>query len=142
MCLAGSAACAVWMFPFVALLSSGDPLLVTVGCVGALLAMVLMYAVVGAYLPELYAPRIRCTGAAVGYNLGGLLGGALTPVVATALAAGSGAPWGVAVYLTAVALLSLGCFALLPETAPAPARARGGTGADAGAGAAEAAAPA
>ncbi|MFJ8161492.1 MFS transporter [Streptomyces sp. NPDC096136] len=154
LCLAGSAACAVWMFPFVALLSSGDPLLVTVACAGGLLAMVLMYAVAGAYLPELYAPRIRCTGAAVGYNLGGLVGGALTPVVATALAAGSGPPWGAAVYLTAVALLSLACFALLPETRPAPAGDEAGAGngagtgdgpgagADTGAGAAEAAAPA
>ncbi|MEW1634882.1 MFS transporter [Streptomyces sp. NPDC093801] len=150
LCLAGSAACAVWMFPFVALLSSGDPLLVTVACAGGLLAMVLMYAVAGAYLPELYAPRIRCTGAAVGYNLGGVVGGALTPVVATALAAGSGPPWGAAVYLTAVALLSLACFALLPETRPAPDPAGGGTGtgdgtgtgAETGAGAAEAAAPA
>ncbi|MFF4327651.1 MFS transporter [Streptomyces sp. NPDC001591] len=145
LCLAGSAACAVWMFPFVALLSSRDPLLVTVACAGALLAMVLMYAVAGAYLPELYAPRIRCTGAAVGYNLGGVVGGALTPVVATALAGGSGPPWGVAVYLTAVALLSLGCFALLPETRPSaprppsPPAARDGSAADAAAGAAEAA---
>ena len=38
---------------------------------------------------------------------------------ATALAEGSGrVPWGVAAYLTAVALVSLGCFALLPETRP------------------------
>ncbi|RSS57766.1 MFS transporter [Streptomyces sp. WAC07061] len=123
LCLAGSAACAAWMFPFVALLHTADPLLMTVGCVGALLAMVLMFAVVGAYLPELYPPRLRCTGAAVGYNLGGVLGGALTPVVATALADGSGPPWGVAVYLTAVSLVSLGCFALLPDTRPATVRA-------------------
>ncbi|MGE7391521.1 MFS transporter [Streptomyces sp. NPDC004126] len=123
LCLAGSAACALWMFPFVALLDTADPLLMTVGCVGALLAMVLMFAVVGAYLPELYAPRLRCTGAAVGYNLGGVLGGALTPVVATALADGAGPPWGVAVYLTGVSLVSLGCFALLPDTRPALARA-------------------
>ncbi|NBM21014.1 MFS transporter, partial [Streptomyces sp. GC420] len=52
------------------------------------------------------------------------LGGALTPVVATAVAGrGEGPPWGVAAYLTAVALLSLGCFALLPETRPGELRA-------------------
>ncbi|UQX04916.1 MFS transporter [Streptomyces sp. RerS4] len=148
LCLAGSALCAVWMFPFVALLRTGDPLLIVVGCTGALLGMVTMFAVVGSYLPELYAPRVRCTGAAVGYNLGGVLGGALTPIVATALADGSGPPWGVAAYLTVIALVSLACFALLPETHPALPRPRTGTGtetdadADAKAGAAEAAAPA
>jgi hypothetical protein len=63
-------------------------------------------------------PRVRCTGAAVGYNLGGVLGGALTPVVATAVAQGGRVPWGVGAYLTGIAVLSLGCFALLPETRP------------------------
>ncbi|MGP3685260.1 MFS transporter [Streptomyces sp. IBSNAI002] len=143
LCLAGSAACVVWMFPLVALLGTADPLLMTLGFVGALLGMVTMFAVVGAYLPELYAPRIRCTGAAVGYNLGGVLGGALTPIAATALADGTGPQWGVAVYLSAIALVSLVCFALLPETGPAVVRARAQAGAAAGTetGAAEAAAP-
>ncbi|MFJ3923582.1 MFS transporter [Streptomyces sp. NPDC090022] len=134
LCLAGCTATALWMFPFVALLRTADPLWMTVGSVGALLAMVLSFAVVGAYLPELYAPRIRCTGAAVGYNLGGVLGGALTPIVATALADGAGPPWGVAAYLSGIALLSLACYALLPETNPALVETRKG--------AAEVAAPA
>ncbi|MER5884340.1 MFS transporter [Streptomyces sp. NPDC001941] len=122
LCLAGCAACALWMFPMVGLLATAEPLLMFAGILGALLAFVVMFSVVAAYLPELYEPRVRCTGAAVGYNLAGVLGGALTPVVATALSDGSGPPWGVAAYLTGMALLSLGCFALLPETRPAPVR--------------------
>ncbi|GAA2430113.1 MFS transporter [Streptomyces lavendulocolor] len=120
MCLAGCAAAALWMFPMVALLHTGRPLLMFLGFTGALLAFITMFAVVAAYLPELYEPRVRCTGAAVGYNLAGVVGGALTPMVATASAGGAGPPWGVAAYLTAIALLSLGCFALLPETLPRP----------------------
>ncbi|MGW1785214.1 MFS transporter [Streptomyces sp. NPDC002143] len=119
LCLAGCAAAALWMFPMVALLATGEPLPMFLGILGALIAFVTMFSVIAAYLPELYAPRVRCTGAAVGYNLGGVLGGALTPIVATALAEHSGrVPWGVGAYLTGVALLSLGCFALLPETRP------------------------
>ncbi|MER7621336.1 MFS transporter [Streptomyces sp. NPDC126503] len=119
LCLAGCAAAALWMFPLVGLLHTGRPLLMFLGFLGALLAFITMFAVVAAYLPELYEPRVRCTGAAVGYNLAGVLGGALTPLVATALSEGrSGPPWGVAAYLTLLALLSLGCFALLPETMP------------------------
>ncbi|MGA4842660.1 MFS transporter [Streptomyces sp. G45] len=119
LCLFGCAATALWMFPMVGLLATGEPLLMFLGFLVALLAFVTMFAVVAAYLPELYEPRVRCTGAAVGYNLAGVLGGALTPLVATAAARGEGTPWGVAAYLTAVAVLSLGCFALLPETRPA-----------------------
>ncbi|MFD9432557.1 MFS transporter [Streptomyces sp. NPDC060002] len=119
LCLVGCAAAALWMFPLVALLSTGQPLPMFLGFLGALLAFVTMFAVISAYLPELYAPRVRCTGAAVGYNLGGVFGGALTPIVATALAEHSGrVPWGVGAYLTGIALVSLGCFALLPETRP------------------------
>ncbi|KUO22885.1 MFS transporter [Streptomyces dysideae] len=121
LCLAGCAAAAVWMFPMVALLATGEPLLMFLGFLGAMLAFVTMFAVIAAYLPELYEPRVRCTGAAVGYNLGGVVGGALTPIVATALVEHSGrVPWGVGAYLTGIALLSLGCFALLPETRPVP----------------------
>ncbi|MGW7198946.1 MFS transporter [Streptomyces chryseus] len=122
LCLAGCAGAALSMFPMIALLRTAEPLLMFLGFLGALLSFITMFAVIAAYLPELYEPRVRCTGAAVGYNLAGVLGGALTPVVATAVAHGDGPPWGVAVYLTAIALLSLGCFALLPETRPAPAQ--------------------
>ena len=119
LCLIGCAAAALWMFPMVALLSTGAPLPMFLGFLGAMLAFITMFAVIAAYLPELYEPRVRCTGAAVGYNLGGVVGGALTPIVATALAEQGGrVPWGVAAYLTAIALFSLGCFALLPETRP------------------------
>ncbi|MFE6990763.1 MFS transporter [Streptomyces pharetrae] len=122
MCLAGSTAAALWMFPMVALLATGAPLLMFLGFLGAMLSFITVFAVIAAYLPELYEPRVRCTGAAVGYNLGGVLGGALTPIAATALAEQGGrVPWGVGAYLTGIALLSLGCFALLPETRPAPA---------------------
>jgi MFS family permease len=121
MCLTGCAACVVWMLPMVALLATGRPLLMFLGILGALIAFVTMFAVIAAYLPELYEARVRCTGAAVGYNLGGVLGGALTPIVATALAEQSGrVPWAVGVYLTGIGLISLVCFTLLPETRPVP----------------------
>ncbi|WP_239149256.1 MFS transporter [Streptomyces sp. SID12501] len=121
LCLTGCGAAALWMCPMVALLSTGEPLLMFLGFLVAMIAFVTMFAVIAAYLPELYEPRIRCTGAAVGYNLGGVLGGALTPIVATALAEHGGrVPWGVGAYLSGIALFSLGCFALLPETRPVP----------------------
>ncbi|MGV9316856.1 MFS transporter [Streptomyces sp. NPDC003691] len=119
MCLAGSALTALWMFPFAALLGTGEPVPVFVAFTVALLAFVSVFAVTAAYLPELYEPRVRCTGAAVGYNLAGVLGGALTPLATTALSRDGGPPWGVAAWLTGIALLSLCCFAALPETLPA-----------------------
>ena len=93
------------------------------------IGFVVAFGVLGAYLPELFEPRVRCTGATIGYNLGGVLGGGVTPVVATHLARGGGVPWGVAAWLAGMSLLSVGCYVLLPETrtysaaAPEPAAA-------------------
>ncbi len=123
LCLLGCACCALWMFPTIALLSTGEPLSIFFGALVAQLGCTTMFAVVAAYLPELYTSRVRCTGVSVGHNLGTLLGGALTPMVATALTSGPGTPWAVAAYLTALALLSLGCFAVLPDTRAARVRA-------------------
>ncbi|WP_190132489.1 MFS transporter [Streptomyces mashuensis] len=129
LCLAGCTAVALWMFPLVALLRTGRPPLLLLGFVVAMLGFVTAFGVAGAYLPELFEARVRCTGAAVGYNLAGVLGGAVTPLVATAAGRVEGPPWGVAVYLTGVTLLSLGCFLLLPETRPAGAPAATAAGA-------------
>ncbi len=58
----------------------------------------------------------------MGYNLGGILGGALTPTwPPRSRRHGGRVPWGVGAYLTGISLLSLGCFGLLPETRPAAA---------------------
>jgi MFS family permease len=113
--LAGTGAMAVVIFPYAGLLATGSPVAMALGSTAELLAFITAFAVLGAYLPELYEPRVRCTGAALGYNLGGILGGALTPIVATRLAEGGGGPWPVALYVAAIALVSVACFAALPD---------------------------
>ncbi|WP_347566722.1 MFS transporter [Streptomyces griseocarneus] len=79
LCLAGCAAVTLWMFPLVGLLQSGRPALMLLGFVVAMLAFGTAFGAIGAYLPELFEARVRCTGSAVGYNLAGILGGAVTP---------------------------------------------------------------
>lgn len=118
LCVAGSTAMLLWAFPLIALLQTGKPAYMTFAFTIALLAFITMFAVLGAYLPELYEPRIRCTGASTAYNLGGVLGGALTPIVATELTRGDRTPWGVAGYLATLGCISTACFLALPETRP------------------------
>ncbi|MFI1579154.1 MFS transporter [Embleya sp. NPDC020630] len=120
MCLVGCAGMGLWAFPMLGLLATGEPMWMTLGCLGTLVAFMAMFSVVGAYLSELFEPRVRCTGASTAYNLGGVLGGALTPMVATELARGDGTPWGVAAYLAGAATVSATCLLLLPETNTVP----------------------
>ncbi len=48
--------------------------------------MGLVYGPLGAWLPGMFPARVRYTGASVAFNLGGILGGALAPMIAQALA--------------------------------------------------------
>ncbi len=72
----------------------------------ALVLMGLVYGPLGAFLPGLFPARVRYTGASMAFNIGGILGGGLTPVIAAALAREGGLAY-VGYYLAAAALISL-----------------------------------
>ena len=77
----------------------------------ALLTMGFVYGPLGAFLPGLFPARVRYTGASMSFNVGGIIGGGLTPMVAQALSTEGGlVPVGI--YLGAAALISL--VALIP----------------------------
>jgi hypothetical protein len=73
-----------------------------------------VYGPLGAWLPGLFPARVRYTGASIGFNVGGILGGAFLPAIAASLTAGGGLVW-VGYYLGAVALVSLIALSLLRE---------------------------
>jgi MFS family permease len=56
----------------------------------ALVAMGFVYGPVGAWLPSLFPPRVAYTGTAIAFNLGGVIGGGLTLLVAVWLAGAGG----------------------------------------------------
>ena len=71
-----------------------------------LFAMGFAYGPLGAWLPGLFPARVRYTGASMAFNIAGVIGGGLTPLIAQALALSGGlAPVGL--YLASAALLSL-----------------------------------
>jgi len=82
----------------------------------ALLLMGFVYGPLGAWLPGLFPARVRYTGASMAFNVGGILGGALAPIAAQALADRGGLE-PVGLYLSGAALISL--LALLPLRSPA-----------------------
>lgn len=88
------------------LLVSGDGPRVFAWLSFALVAMGFVYGPVGAWLPGLFAPRVGYTGTAIAFNLGGVIGGGLTPFVATWLA-GHGGLAMVGLYLAAAGVVSL-----------------------------------
>jgi MFS family permease len=72
----------------------------------ALLTMGFVYGPLGAWLPGLFPPKVRYTGTSLAFNVGGILGGGLTPALAQLLAERGGLA-SVGLYLAGAAVLSL-----------------------------------
>ncbi|MYW67731.1 MFS transporter [Streptomyces sp. SID8379] len=113
--LIGSGIAIVWGLALFPLMDSEQPVLIALALGGALFCMGVVYGPMGAYLPELFAVRVRYSGASFAYNLGGVLGGAVAPLVATRLQSSFGSA-SVGWYVSAMAVVSLLCVLALPET--------------------------
>jgi MFS family permease len=72
----------------------------------ALLIMGFVYGPLGAFLPALFPTRLRYTGSSFAFNLGGIIGGALAPIVAQKLVELQGVAL-VGLYMTGAAAISL-----------------------------------
>lgn len=114
--LLGAVGVGVWAFPFFALVESSrfGPLLlaVSVGLVfhGA------MYAPQAAFFAEMFATRMRYSGASIGAQFSSVAAGAPAPLIATALLAGYDSPTPIALYVIAAALLTLVAVGVARET--------------------------
>jgi MFS family permease len=103
-------------FPLFWLIDTGNPFLIALSFSVAMIIFAMLYGPMGAFLPELYGTRLRYSGAAVSYNLGGVFGGAFAPLIAGQLLASTGGSWSISVYVLAMAAVSFVCISLLSET--------------------------
>jgi MFS family permease len=104
-----------WGLMLFPLIDTGSTLAFGVGIVVTLSIVGLCYAPAGAFLPELFETRYRYTGAGLGYNLAGILGGAIPPLIAPGLTASYGSI-AIGVLLSVSAVLSYFCTRALAET--------------------------
>jgi metabolite-proton symporter len=82
--------------------------------------MGLVFAPMGAFLPELFPAEVRYTGASAAYNLGGILGASLAPYAAQLLLAHGSLPW-VGYYIIGAGAISfLAVLALDPSRLQKP----------------------
>ncbi len=116
MILVGLAAVAVWIFPTMLALDSGNlALLLGTFVVGAVLFSV-SYGPQATFIVEMFDARVRFSAASTCFQLGVLLGGALAPIIAAALVRSTGTVLSVAVYVSVLCLLSLACVAAVTAT--------------------------
>ncbi|QHY93669.1 Inner membrane metabolite transport protein YhjE [Streptomyces sp. S4.7] len=78
-------AAGVWPFVFFSMTGGGSWPLLTFGVVVALGIHSFMYGPQAAFIAEQFSPRLRYTGSSLAYTLAGVIGGAVAPLIFTAL---------------------------------------------------------
>ncbi|MGH3838281.1 MAG: hypothetical protein ACRDSF_21685 [Pseudonocardiaceae bacterium] len=75
-----------------------------------------MYGPQAAFIAELFSTRLRYSGASLGYQLAGIPGGALAPILSIALASHFDSAFAVSVYVLLAILVTVIALTLAPET--------------------------
>jgi metabolite-proton symporter len=114
--LAGAVAAAVWIFAFFPLLDTKSTFLIVVAAVGGLACHAAMYGPQAAFISELFSTRVRYSGASLGYQIAGVLGGALAPIISIALLDRFDSALPVSLYVLAGLLITMLSVWLAPET--------------------------
>lgn len=115
--LAGAAFLALYAFPLFWLVDTGNAAVIVLGMSTGFFGSAAIFGPMAAFFSETFSTRVRYTGASLGYQTGAVLGGGLSPFIATALLVWSdGASWSVSVYLVLGAMVSLASIYLLTET--------------------------
>jgi MFS family permease len=114
--LAGAIGAAVWVFVFFAMLDTGQFWLIVLATVVALVFHAAMYGPQAAFIAEMFPTKVRYTGASMGYQLAGIIGGALAPIVSVALLDRFDTSIAVSVYAVIMLVVTIICVLLAPET--------------------------
>ncbi len=111
-----AAALALWGFALFPLIDTRSLLWISVGIGVGQVLVGAMYGPQAAFFAEIFETRVRYSGASLGYQLGGILGGGLAPIIATALLARYGNTTGISVYIALACLVSFVSVRWLKET--------------------------
>jgi len=108
----------LFAFPMFWLFDTRQPALIAATVVVAVsFGQGIMFGPEAAWVAELFASRLRYSGASLGFQIGAALGGGLTPIVAASLLVWSGATWPISIYLIGLAVSTLAAAIAAPETA-------------------------
>jgi MFS family permease len=113
--LMGSAAVGVYGFIYFALLNTLAPVWIFLAVALSLVPGSFMYGPQAALIAECFTPRLRYSGASLGYQLASIVAGGPAPMIATALLAKFGSGYSIAFYILFCAIVSIVATMLLPD---------------------------
>jgi metabolite-proton symporter len=115
----GAVSAALWAFAFFPLLNTENRAVIVLATVVALATHAAMYGPQAAFIVEMFSTRLRYSGASMGYQIAGILGGALAPIISIWLVDTTGSAFAVSAYVLVALLITLVALWFAPETAKA-----------------------
>jgi metabolite-proton symporter len=116
LCIIAAVLSGIWAFPLFWLIQTRQPILIGIAMTVGLVCFALLYGPMGAYFPELFRVRYRYSGSSFAYSAAGIIGGGISPLIATDVLARTHATTGVSWYLIGIAVLCLVCLLFMAET--------------------------
>jgi MFS family permease len=115
MYLIGAAVTGLFGFLYFGMLDTAIPSAVFIAIVLSLIPHDMMYGPQAALIAEAFTPRLRYSGASLGYQLASIIAGGPAPLIATALFAAYHTGYAIAVYILLCAVISLVSAGFMPD---------------------------
>jgi MFS family permease len=115
MYLIGAATTGLFGFLYFGMVDTAIPSLVFIAIVLSLIPHDMQYGPQAALIAEAFTPRLRYSGASLGYQLASVIAGGPAPLIATALFAAYHSGYAVSIYIAGCAVVSLISAAFMPD---------------------------
>jgi metabolite-proton symporter len=115
MYIIGAIVTGLFGFIYFGMLATAIPVMVFIAIVLSLIPHDMMYGPQAALIAEAFTPRLRYSGASLGYQLASIVAGGPAPLIATALFAAYDTGYAIAIYIAACAVISVISTALMPD---------------------------
>ena len=115
MYLIGAATVGVFGFLYFGMVDTAAPFLVFVAIVLSLIPHDMQYGPQAALIAEAFTPRLRYSGASLGYQLASVIAGGPAPLIATWLFATYHSGYAISIYIAACAVVSLVSASMMPD---------------------------
>src|SRR6202041_1999542 len=115
MYMIGAATTGVFGFLYFGMVDTAVPVIVFVAIVLSLIPHDMQYGPQAALIAEAFTPRLRYSGASLGYQLASVIAGGPAPLIATALFASFHSGYAISIYIAACAVVSLVATAMMPD---------------------------
>ncbi len=115
MYMIGAAAVGVFGFIYFGMVDTAIPALVFLAIVLSLIPHDMQYGPQAALIAEAFTPRLRYSGASLGYQLASIIAGGPAPLIATWLFATYKSGYAISIYIAICAVISLIAAAMMPD---------------------------